>query len=587
MNKIFIYTIIVSFISISVFAQEEKKDLGTEVINVIKAYSPEVSDAFKIKSSPENKVDETKKQELSYDTYSTDVASTFKPSKIGAKSQPKNKVQKTLDNYVILGYGNYKTPLVELYMNNKKVKEERYGIHVQHLSSEGGIENVMFNNSFMNSSIDGFYWKQFKNYQLKSNLAYKYQSFNWYGVPENIITDELVKSLNVGQYYQTIEGEVSYTNNGKRDDSFFKSTSSTLYRMWDRYGSYENRIKAEGEFVFPIEGQEIKIIADIDLLDNYFAESFATTDEINNRFLNIGITPSFEMIKENVTLNLGVKMVYSADLVGDNSQFKIFPKVNASVNVVDDLMIAYAGLEGEMYQNSYQSLVAEMPYLSPTQNIIPTSVQYNAFVGLRGKLTSSLAYNTSLGFRKENGFVQYLKNPGKGICGVTGCTPITNAMGWEVNNSFSAIQDTVSVLKFKAGVEYEAVKDLLINANLEYNYYSSENYDEVYNKPALMISANAEYRFLEDFTVGTAMYFVSSRSYIQDYFISNLDDTMTINKGGDLSSYFDLNINAGYDITKKLGTFVRFNNILNQNYELYKNYPVQGFQAMAGLTYKF
>ena len=571
MNKILIYTTIISLFSISVFAQEDKKDLGTEMINVVKAYNPEISDAFKIKYSPEDGVDEVKKQKLEYKPISTDVASTYTPSKIGAKSQPrKGRSKNALDNFFILGYGNYKTPLVELYMNNEKVKEHRYGLHLQHISSEGGIENVRFNDAFMSSSIDAFYWKQFKDYQLKTNIAYSYQSVNWYGVPDAIITDALVDDLNTGQYYQTFQGDASYTYNGKKDDAIFKRSSFTAYRMWDRYDSYENRIKAEGDFAIPLEGQFIKINANIDFMDNYFAQNMDTTGDVINRYFNIGVTPSFEMIKENVTLNLGLNLVYSADLDGDNSQFRVFPKVEASVNIVDNLMIAYAGLGGELKQNSFQSVVEEMPFLSPTMEITPSTVQYDFTLGLRGKLTSSLAYNTSMSYKKENGFIQFMDSKGS-----------TSSNGWESWNSFDAVQDTVKVFSFNAGVDFIAMKDLNVSANLNFNSFSSQNYDKVYNRPDFKISAMADYRFLEDFTVGTAMYFVGTRNYLNNPLSTGITEE------GQLPSYFDLNLNAGYDVTKKLGTFLRLNNILSQNYELYKNYKVQGFQVMAGLSYKF
>ncbi|MCK5906742.1 MAG: hypothetical protein KAG37_04080, partial [Flavobacteriales bacterium] len=272
MNKIFIYTTLISLLSISVSAQDKKKDLKPEVINVVKAYNPEVSDAFKIKTSPDNEVDDVKKQNIEYKPMSTDVVSTFAPSKIKAKSQArKGRSSEALDNYVVLGFGNYKTPLFELYMNNEKVKEHRYGVHVQHLSSEGGIEDVRFNNAFMNTSIDGFYWKQFKDYQLKTGLEYKYQSINWYGVPDSVITDELVDKINVGQYYQTIQGDASYTYNGKNGDAIFKKSSFTAYRMWDRYDSFENRIKLDGDFAIAVEDQFIKVRAEVDFVDTYFA----------------------------------------------------------------------------------------------------------------------------------------------------------------------------------------------------------------------------------------------------------------------------------------------------------------------------
>jgi len=579
MNKIFIYTTIISFLTISVSAQEKKKDLGTEVINVVKAYNPEVSDAFKIKISPEEQEDKVEKQSIDYKPISTDVVSTFKPSKIRAKSQARNggRSSNDLDNFVVLGYGNYKTPIFELYMNNEKVKKQRYGVHVQHLSSEGGIDNVRFNDAFMNTSIDGFYWMQFKDYQLKTGLEYKYQSINWYGVPDSVVTDELVDNLNVGQYYQTIKGDASFVYNGRDDDAIFKESSFSAYRMWDRYDSHENRIKLNGDFAVPVQDKFIKVRAEMDFMDTYFAQNIDGTGDVSNKFLNIGIIPTFAIIKDNVKLDLGVSMYYSADLAGDDSQFRLFPKVSASVNIIDNLMIAYAAIDGGMQQNSLRSVVAEMPYLSPTMEVMPTTVQYDVSVGIKAKLMSNLTYNTNISYRKENGFIQYIDSQG-------GTLPLASTTnGWEAWNSFNAVQDTVGVFELFAEVDYEVIKDLNVSANFRFNGYSSKNYDKVYNKPRLRISATADYRFMEDFTVGTSMYFVGKRDYLNN----PVSTYPTVSEEGELPSYFDLNFNAGYDVNKKLGTFLRLNNILNKKYELYKNYPVQGFQIMAGVTYKF
>ena len=584
-----------SFVSISAFSQENNnKELNTEMINVVKAYNPEVSDAYKIKTTPDNKLKETEKQKLNYETHTTEVVSTFKPSKIGAKSQARKKTEKVYDNFARLGYGSYRTPMLELYMNNKAIKEQRYGVHAQHLSSEGGIDGVKFNNAFINSSVDGFYWKQFYNYQLKTNLKYHYQSMNWYGVPDVFINDETVSSLNVAQYYQTISADATLVYNGKKDDYFFKSTYLEAYRMWDRYGSGENRIKADAVFAFPVAKQEISIKAEVDFIDNSFEKDYNRVSEINNSYVNFGITPSYNFIVENAKLDVGIGFFYSADLNGDNNLFRIYPKINVSVNLADDLMIAYGGVDGEMRQNSLQSIVEHMPYISPTQDVGPTNMQYNFYAGLRGKLMSNLTYNTSVSYRKEYGALNFISNPAKAVTDWGGTSGlISDAKGWEAGNSFTAHSDTITTLKFKASLEYEAVKDLIIGADFMFNSFGSDGFEDVYNMPDIVISANAEYRFLEDFTVGTSMYFVSGRKYaehvsrIQPYNTTDPLLNYATKTGGNLDSYFDLNFNAGYDITKQFSAFLKLNNVLGQNYELYRNLPVQGFQIMGGVGYKF
>jgi outer membrane receptor protein involved in Fe transport len=54
-----------------------------------------------------------------------------------------------------------------------------------------------------------------------------------------------------------------------------------------------------------------------------------------------------------------------------------------------------------------------------------------------------------------------------------------------------------------------------------------------------------------------------------------------------LKSYFDANAHVGYKYNSQLTGFVRANNIANQGYQKWLNYPVQAFQIVLGANYKF
>ena len=103
------YLVIIA-ISISVsnsFAQERTKDtLDTEVVNVVKPYTPTISDAFKVKETPtlDDETTATKK-EIKYNIFSIPVASTFTPAKGKAAAVNKAKQIKLYDNYASLGVG--------------------------------------------------------------------------------------------------------------------------------------------------------------------------------------------------------------------------------------------------------------------------------------------------------------------------------------------------------------------------------------------------------------------------------------------------------------------------------------------------
>ena len=55
------YIVVTLLFSTAIFAQKE--NIGTEVVNVVKPYSPTISDAFKVKETPSFDDEETSKKE--------------------------------------------------------------------------------------------------------------------------------------------------------------------------------------------------------------------------------------------------------------------------------------------------------------------------------------------------------------------------------------------------------------------------------------------------------------------------------------------------------------------------------------------
>lgn len=116
-------TFLLIFNVIFAFSQERKQTndtIDTQVVNIVKPYTPTISDAFKVKETPTLDDDEnTTKKEVKYNIFSIPVASTFTPAKGKAASVTKEKPAKLYDNYASLGFGTYTTILGEVYLNHK------------------------------------------------------------------------------------------------------------------------------------------------------------------------------------------------------------------------------------------------------------------------------------------------------------------------------------------------------------------------------------------------------------------------------------------------------------------------------------
>ncbi len=77
----------------SVFSQKKSNDtINTGIIDVVKPYTPTISDAFKVKETPSLDDETTQaKKEIKYNIFSFPVASTFTPAKGKAATVDKAK----------------------------------------------------------------------------------------------------------------------------------------------------------------------------------------------------------------------------------------------------------------------------------------------------------------------------------------------------------------------------------------------------------------------------------------------------------------------------------------------------------------
>ena len=98
-NKIIVSLLLIAF-QFS-FAQK-KEQIGTETVNVVKPYTPTISDAFKVKETPSLNDEATaKKETVKYTVFSFPVASTFTPSKGKAEGVEKEKQQHLLQKKLL------------------------------------------------------------------------------------------------------------------------------------------------------------------------------------------------------------------------------------------------------------------------------------------------------------------------------------------------------------------------------------------------------------------------------------------------------------------------------------------------------
>ena len=313
MRKLTITSLILILTTGISFAQERKKDtLTTEEISVVKPYTPTISDAFKVKSNPVFDASTSfQKEQVSYSIFSIPVASTFTPSKGKAQGLARAPKERLYDNYVLAGFGNYTTPLFEAFVHSGDAKYNDFGALISYRSSEGGIKNVLLDDNFSNANVN-VYYKQFeRDFNWKVDLGYGRQRYNYYGLPTDVVFDEnVINNIDEKQVYTSVNlgGNIDF------DNSIFQGGTVNIDNFTDFYDSNELRFNINPNFEYPISNNFLKGDFLIDFVSGKFNQNYFTPEDIKYNFLNLGLRPSYEILQDDLSINIGAKIYYTFNL---------------------------------------------------------------------------------------------------------------------------------------------------------------------------------------------------------------------------------------------------------------------------------
>jgi hypothetical protein len=561
------------------FAQDKKDNIGTEEVNVVKPYTPTVSDAFKVKEVPVNvNEDTTKKEIVKYSVLPFPVASTFAPSKGNAQGLENAKQERLFKNYATLGIGNFGNLNTELYVTEDLSNTDYVSGMFRHNSAQGDIKEVLLDNFYYDTKIDLLYGSNAEAMSWNIKAGYQNQIYNWYGLPEDFgstlpLSDNitLVNGINPQHSYNTITAG----GNIALEDGVLSQLNLDFTHFTDDFKSSENHFLLAPTFKFDVMDEAIKTRVFVDYVDGSFKNNYlgTNTDPINYGFTNFGIEPSFVMTRDDWTINIGAGLVYSLGKENSSNKFYFYPSVTASYKVVSDLMIFYAGAVGGLKQNTYKDFVDENPFVSPTLSIAPTNELYDISAGLKGKLSNTISYDVK---------ASYIQDENKALFRANDYTESNTNPSYGFGNSFQVLYDDVTTLRFYGEIKADLAKGVTVEVDGTFNSYSTKHQQEAWNLPTFQLNSKADFMITQKWFAGFNVFFVGERQDLH----KNLDLGI-VSQSVFLDSYFDLNANVRFKYNDRFTTFLKSNNIMNNGYQKWLNYPVQGFQIMAGANYKF
>lgn len=520
--------------------------LGTESVEVIKDFEARLLSTEKIKVRPELPSLDTLASNKApvYDVIARMLNVQYLPPEIRPSSYRENISEDVKNGYVKLGGGFPKAFYGDA------------GYHLINEQVELGA-NLLFNSADNSSQVENqkYFTAKFKadgtyffepGYALSGRLGYTANNLFYYGY--NQLAEEENRTISfegddVKQRFRTFDIGASVFNGERTEADFNYRADLDLYSLRDNYATKENgyKLRLEGSKWF-----EEAHSFNLELITDFTTYRDTAKQSLNNIFLH----PTFNYHSDKFQAKVGVNLASNKD------EFSFFPDLEVSVNILEKVLTAFAGVEGSLYKNTYQNLTNYNPFIVPRIDLRNTSY-YHFFGGIKGEY-QGIDYHAQIGYKDTDDLALFLSNA-------------------DTVPQFNVVYDTVSIFTISGSLTLPLLEDLEIIGSFAQHVYSTTGQDKAWHLPSLELNVEARYKMLDDKLTLKGNLFVENGVPFR-----RMDGTSE-----NLNALLDINAGAEFQFTDNIGGFIHVNNLLDNNRQRWRYYPIMGINGVVGLSARF
>jgi len=555
----FIYVIIIGALtsnSYCIFGQGQNEE-----VTIIAPYIPSISDVTKIPFRPDIAKDEQVTPSFKYEYVTKRLETQLELDPVEPLKFGEGKPDEIYRNYAKAGLGNYATPYLEFMASSLRSEKYQFGTRLKHHSSQGNI--IGYPPSAYSHNLISVFGKSFsRNHTLSAEIGYNRDVVHFYGFrPDSFPEVEYTKD-DIKQRFQQVQGMLEFSSNYKEKYKLNHLFRLGLHYFTDYYGTRESQFS----FITSLD-KEFKTGG------NDFNHSFALDlgfDYLNYKDTLNSANPSFILVRPVYRFGFGqyrfeagfsINVAITKDAIQNTAGIDVFPLLKAEVVIVEEKIKAFAEISGNRSINSFRSLAGTNPFIISTPIIYYTDEQIKIGGGITGNAGG-------LNFLAE-AYYSYFKDIPLFVTDTT----------LDLQNRFEIIYDNINLLKIKASLGYLKVNQFSARLMAAYYHYIPKDEVKAWQMPNFEVGLDAGYSFLEKYTVRVSVLTLGSK-YARTF---EEGEVVPLKVNG----AFDLGLGFEYQVNKMISAYIDGNNLLNQHYQRWYQYPVQGLQFMAGIKLTF
>ena len=565
-----------ALLAVTAFGQHD------EQVTVEGKYRPKVNKVSKLQLTPET-------PQPSYNFPSSEVSpkeakqkfaldlEKIAPTGYAAKN---DKLVTPTQNFIVAGMGTRLSPLFLYKHNSMLTKTLGLGVGIKHNSSWVNMKDYA-PSSFMNNAFDvNLTTSRLDGFQIDGGVFYKNDMYHYYGMKilnesESAgITEAVIEKACPRQTYNTIGGHLGLASTTTRVGELSHNAHLDYFYLFDREHNIDfGYTLGYTDNLWGDKSHPQKLGIDLGFRYDYCKGQESYLYVVDRIWFKA--TPFFEMSDEFYRLHLGVRLD-GATKDGEGDHFlSVRPDVSGSLFVLNKKLEFYAGLNGGRQLLRFSDLVNENPFINPGIN--PSLRTQNVKLGFEGGIRTNIVeiVDLHLGVRYCHADNDPLFQQRK----INVPYPIPEGFEIPIWNSYDVIFDETQTVNVLADVRVKLRNGLTGDLGFAYNNCKPKNEEYAWYRPTLEGKLKLTYDLNEKLSFNTAFLYQGGR-YAK---VFGSDGHQAVK----MKDVFDLSLGADYKINDQITAFALLDNVANQKYELFYNYPVTGIQFFAGVKLRF
>jgi hypothetical protein len=519
-----------------------------KVVTIVSAFKPQLKNVAKIGFMNATAIVDTNTVNLSYQVPSQNLSFQYQPIALvprAIKIDSLHKIKQSAN--VKIGMGNYFNQLIQVDGALEDIKGQQHHVGILNESTAGDHPVQKWNAIGLN--YDGALTLS-KQKQLSTQVYFNQSNRYRYGlVPDTTnlpINNFEQKLILLGANFALTNKLIS--SNAFRYDPILKLHHSQLM---DQANNLVIDITSP---MYYIVNNSIKIHTDF----NFSYNQYNPTNKLSNQNTIFQLDPSFEIYKSKYRLNIGVRPTIA------NGEFAMYPKVEITKQLKDTNFVLDAGWNTSLVNNQLIQLIGQNHWIA-APNSMPISFIEKKYFNVQVSASKRLNYgfNMSLNDYRELPFFNQAKQMNN---------PIQEGLKFDVLFEKRAI-----AIELMGNLRYQLSDKLLWKNHFKYIQFN-------------LIRENTQAWGILPFEFNAQLNWIYNKKLQLDasgQFWTGSKTSTGLGNAYQLNNTFVLNAGMQYAISEHWTFWGKGENLLDQQYQRWANYPSLGIQFVAGIQYKF